>query len=77
MCIQSLSRKSVSILIQKSSADIDQLAARFGGACYFYHLGHDGLTQSFLFRQESFAEQFLVSVKVFPEFISGSFDSHL
>lgn len=77
MCIQSLQRKSVSILISESSADIDQLAGKLGGSCYFCHLGHEGVTQSFLFRQESFAEQFLASVKVFPEFISGSVDSHL
>ena len=54
MCIQSLQRKSISILIQKSSADIDQLAGRLGGNCYFYHLGTDGVTQSFLFTEDTY-----------------------
>lgn len=77
MCIQSLARKSVSILIDKSSADIDQLAGRLGGNCYFSYVGSDGVTQAFLFNQESYAEQFLSSVKAFPELISAKFDSHL
>jgi|694.fasta_scaffold13897_9 hypothetical protein len=74
MCIASLARKSVSILIQKSSVGIDQLAGRLGGNCYFYHLGAEGVTQAFLFEKESYAEQFLISVKDFPEYISGSVD---
>jgi len=74
MCIQSLQRKSVSILISKSSVEIDQLAGRLGGNCYFYRLDKDGATQAFLFNQESSAEQFLNAVQFFDEFISASLD---
>lgn len=74
MCIKSLQRKSISILITKSNADIDQLAGRLGGNCYFYHLGEDGLTQAYLFESESCAEQFLNAVQFFDEFISVNAD---
>lgn len=74
MCINSLARKSVSILIQKSSVGIDQLAGRLGGNCYFYHLDTEGITQAFLFTEESYAEQFMNAVQSFPEFISSKFD---
>ena len=74
MCMQSLQRKSVSILITKSSADIDQLAGRLGGNCYFYYTGSDGVSQAYLFNQESSAEQFLNAVQFFPEYISANAD---
>jgi len=75
MCISSLQHKSVSVFLKKTSADIDQLAGRLGGNCYFYHLGHDGVTQSFLFESEANAHKFFEqALEGFPEVLSATYD---
>jgi hypothetical protein len=75
MCIKSLARKSVVIDLQKSNSDVDQLAGRLGGGCYFFHVEENFITQAYLFSQESIAQQFLNAVQFFPEYISGKLDS--
>lgn len=77
MCNPSLARKSVSVDLNKSSVEIDQLAGRLGGNCYFLHVGGGCITQSFLFSEETIAQQFLNNVQFSPEFISGKIDEHL
>ena len=73
--MKSLQRKSVCINLNKSSIDVDQLAGRLGGNCYFYYLGKDGATQNFLFEQESSAQQFINAVQFYSEFISAEIES--
>jgi hypothetical protein len=75
MCLQSLQRKSVILDIQKSNSDIDQLAGRLGGNCYFFYVEENSIRQAYLFSQESIAQQFLNAVQFFPEYISAKLDS--
>jgi len=77
MCNPSLARKSVSVHLNKSSVDIDQLAGRLGGGCYFFYVGDGFIAQSFLFSEEKIATQFLNNVQFSPEFISGKIDENL
>lgn len=75
MCIQSLARKSISVLLKRSTVGIDQLAGRLGGNCYFYHLGTEGVTQTFLFESEGNAHKFFEqALENFPEVISATYD---
>ncbi|MEA5489297.1 MULTISPECIES: hypothetical protein [Pseudanabaena] len=61
--------------MNKSSVDVDQLAGRLGGNCYFFYVGSDSITQAFVFSKELIAQQFLNAVQFFPEFLSGKLDS--
>jgi len=73
MYIQSLALRSVSVYLEKSSVEIDQLAGWLGGSCYMQYVGEELITQAFLFNLQSRAEQFYKAVEHLPNVFAVEF----
>jgi hypothetical protein len=73
MCNPSLARKSVSVYLEQSSVEVDQLAGQLGGNCYDWFVGDELITQAFVFNQESFAEKFYKAVEHLPDVYAVEF----
>ncbi len=78
MCSRNrLVRRNISVHMETSNTEIDQLAETLMGNCYKSQASKHGLYQSFLFEKEANAKQFFIDVFRFPEVVSVSFDQSL
>jgi|JI8StandDraft_2_1071088.scaffolds.fasta_scaffold15442_2 hypothetical protein len=78
MCsLDSLVRRNISVHMETSNTEIDQLVESLGGYCYRNQVREYGLYQSFFFEKEANAKQFFMDVFRFPEVISVGFEKSL
>lgn len=78
MCSRdSLVRRNISVHMETSNTEIDQLAETLEGYCYRNQVREYGLYQSFFFEKEANAKQFFIDVFRFPEVISVGFEKSL
>lgn len=78
MCSRdSLALRNISVHMETSNTEIDQLAETLGGYCYKSQASKHGLCQSFFFEKEANATQFFIDVFRFFEVISVGFDQSL